>query len=150
MLTLLGSSARYKTVLAYIACSQWCISESLELYKANVHETYLKNILKVKKYCIGIKYLIFFLIVQWIFEWFLKFCAERNLKRFFFSMISFWVYAGFGLTMKGTKCIILYIHSKVVWYHHFTNSSFTLHKLMNCKIFTYAYIHIHVQYIVHA
>lgn len=75
-------------MLAYSTYShQWGISESLLWYIANVHETYLKNILKVKK-----KKILFL-----IFNFFFSHCsmnflsgfwnfvhAERNLKRVFF------------------------------------------------------------------
>lgn len=87
MLTLLGSSARYKAVLAYSTYShQWCISESLLWYKANVHETYLKNILKVKKNNILLViFNFFFLIVLWIF-WVVSetLCMQREIWREFF------------------------------------------------------------------
>lgn len=87
MLTLLGSSARYKAVLAYSTYShQWCISESLLWYKANVHETYLKNILKVKKNNILLViFNFFFLIVLWIF-WVVSetLCMQREIWRAFF------------------------------------------------------------------
>lgn len=89
MLTLLGSSARYKTVLAYSTYShQWGISESLLWYKANVHETYLKNILKVKKnnILLVIFNFFFFSLFYEFFEWFLKLCAcrEKFEERFVF------------------------------------------------------------------
>lgn len=87
MLTLLGSSARYKAVLAYSTYShQWGISESLLWYIANVHETYLKNILKVKKKNILLVIFdFFFLIVLWIF-WVVSetLCMQREIWREFF------------------------------------------------------------------
>lgn len=74
-------------MLAYSTYShQWCISESLLWYKANVHETYLKNILKVKKNNILLViFNFFFLIVLWIF-WVVSetLCMQREIWREFF------------------------------------------------------------------